>query len=346
MAVHVFTSFSYAYLDRARVLASSIRRLHPEWVLWAILVDRDPPNLPVDWAKENFDRVIRADELLGEEAARWLFGHDVVEACTAIKGRALDFILQQDNVSQVFYFDPDIAVLGRMDEAVHHLSSHSIVLTPHLVDPEARDDHQAILDNEVGSLLHGVFNLGFIGVSNTVEGRRFAGWWRDRLDDWCHDRRDIGIFVDQKWCNLIPCLFDEVNVLRDPGYNVASWNLSKRLVQFDENGQIWVNGSLLKFYHFTKYGPVGASMTLRYSDANSAVQDLWWWYGRELERNAFVSLPTGWWAYSRFSNGAAITKPFRELYRARRDLQLSFPDPFETGKDSFLSWARKHMPGR
>ncbi|MGO4388620.1 hypothetical protein AB4Y85_13885 [Microvirga sp. 2YAF29] len=335
MKVHAFTSFSYAYLDRARVLAHSIRRVHPEWTLWAILVDQSPPDLLIDWRQECFDHVIRVDELLGAETERWIFGLDVVEACTAIKGRALDFILRQPDVDQVLYFDPDIAVFSRMDEAVDRLASHSIILTPHQVDPEARADHQAILDNEVGSLLHGVFNLGFIGVSNSEEGRRFASWWRDRLDDWCHERHDIGLFVDQKWCNLIPCFFDNFSVLRDPGYNVASWNLSKRHISIDEAGYLNANGSSLKFYHFTKYGPVGALMTERYASANSAVQDLWWWYGRALASESLPIPLKGWWYYGQYADGSKIPKSARELYRSRPDLQLAFPRPFEVGEGSF-----------
>jgi hypothetical protein len=217
MTVHAYTSFSYSYLDRARVLAASLRRQHPDWVIWAVLTDKASPDFSVDWSAEVFDKVVTAEELFGAATDSWLFRNDIVEACTAVKGRALQRIMDQPGAEKVFYFDPDIALFNDMMEVEQLLDDEAIVLTPHQLDPDDRSETQAIRDNEITSLNYGVFNLGFVAVRNSPEGRRFADWWADRLEDWCHDRLDIGLFVDQKWCNLIPCFFDGVKVLRDPG---------------------------------------------------------------------------------------------------------------------------------
>lgn len=152
------------------------------------------------------------------------------------------------------------------------------------IDPDPAGDKQSLLDNEIASLDYGIFNLGFIAVRNDAEAQRFATWWAERLYDWCHDRLDIGIFVDQKWCNLIPCFFDNVKVLRDPGYNVASWNLSQRKLAFSADGEAQMNGKPLRFYHFTKLGPTGAVMTYRYANGNSEIFELWWWYADAVEK--------------------------------------------------------------
>ena len=50
MAIHAFTSFSYSYLNRARVLASSLRRQHPDWVIWAVMTDKEPEGFTFDLA--------------------------------------------------------------------------------------------------------------------------------------------------------------------------------------------------------------------------------------------------------------------------------------------------------
>ena len=51
---------------------------------------------------------------------------------------------------------------------------------------------------------------------------RFAMRWNQRRHGWCHDRRDIGIFVDQKQdqkcCNLLPWFFDGAGLLHSPGH--------------------------------------------------------------------------------------------------------------------------------
>lgn len=338
MAVHAFTSFSFSYLARARVLARSLRRQHPDWVIWAVVTDLSPEGFTFDLEVEDFDRVVTVEELFGEETNRWIFGLDIVEACTAVKGRALQYILADPSAEKVVYLDPDIALFNPMDPVIDLLDHHAIVLTPHQIDPEPANHTQAIFDNEIASLNYGVFNLGFIAVSQHSEAHRFAQWWDDRLHDWCHDNRNIGLFVDQKWCNLIPCFFDRVKVLRDPGYNVASWNLSQRRMHFDESGRALINGAPLRFYHFTKLGPVGETMTRRYAGENFEFYELWWWYRREIACHTEPEIPTGWWHYGTFDNGITIPKLVRELYRSRDDLRNSFPNPFRTGIGSYYEW--------
>lgn len=337
MTVHAFTSFSYSYLNRARVLASSLRRQHPDWIIWAVITDHPPEGFNFDISNEEFDRVITAEQLLGEAVEPWLFRYDIVEACTAVKGRAIMHIMDQPDAEKVVYFDPDIAVFGSMKPVIDLLDDWSIVLTPHQTTPETEEI--AIRDNEITSLHYGTYNLGFLALRNDGEARAFAEWWTARLDSWCVDRLDIGVFVDQKWCNLIPCYFDSVKVLRDPGYNVASWNLSHRKISIPLDGSILVNGAPLRFYHFTKLGPIGDTMTERYAKDNFEVYEIWAWYRREVERFTDPRIPSGWWYYGVFRDGTAIPKAARELFRQRLDLQEAFPNPYKT---DFRRWLVSH----
>lgn len=337
MTIHCYTSFTFSYLAKARVLAATLKLQHPDWVLWAVLTDREPDGFTFSLADEAFDRVLRAGDLFTEA---WLFGHDIVEACTAVKGEALRRILGEPDADKVLYFDPDIAILGPLDPIVAGLDEASILLTPHQVEPDRR--RGAIIDNEIGSLIHGTYNLGFLAIRNDEEGNHCAAWWSDRLRDWCHDRPDIGLFVDQKWCNQIPAFFDRVRVVRDPGCNVASWNLSQRRIDITEDGRILVNGvHPLRFFHFTKLGPIGDTMTQRYARDNIEVYEIWAWYHREVEAATDARIPAGWWHYAAFDDGAPISKEMRVLYRERPDLQKAFPDPRSTGENSFRDWVRR-----
>ncbi|MGR3710344.1 MAG: hypothetical protein ACU0A9_12990 [Alterinioella nitratireducens] len=340
MTTHVYTSFSYSYLNRARVLAASLKRQHSDWVIWAVITDREPAGFRFNLVAEDFDHMVTAEDLFGDATWPWLFGHDIVEACTAVKGRALLHIMAQAGVERVVFLDPDIAVFNPLDPVSAALEDHSIVLTPHQVDPD--HDALAIHDNEITSLDYGIFNLGFFAVRNDAEAARFAAWWDERLLSWCHDRLDIGVFVDQKWCNLVPCFFDGVKILRDPGLNVASWNISQRRVDIPETGEILVNGVPLRFYHFTKLGPVGDMMTQRYAGNNTEVYELWSWYRREVLRHTDPAIPKGWWFYNSFADGTPVPKTARELYRSRRDLREHFPNPWLAGQGSYAEWLVAH----
>ena len=339
MTVHVYTSFSYSYLDRARVLAKSLKSNHPDWMLWAVITDQPPPGFAIDLESENFDKILTAVDLFGKQTETWLFTMDIVEACTAVKGRALQYLLALPECTKVMYFDPDIAVFNTLSPIEKLLDKHPVVLTPHQIDPDEKSDRQAIIDNEIASLTYGVFNLGFIAVANTPEGNRFANWWADRLQDWCHDRLESGIFVDQKWCNLIPCFFENVYVLRDPGYNVASWNLSQRQMVFDTAGKALINGRLLRFYHFTKLGPIGDTMTRRYAGGNIEIYELWTWYRQQITAASEASIPKGWWHYGVFDNGEPVPKSSRYLYRDRDDLKTKFDAPFSVA-NGFYDWQK------
>lgn len=337
MTIHVYTSFSFSYLNRARVLAASVKRHHPEWKFWALITDLEPAGFSLAIEDEDFDFVLMATDLYGDETERWLFAHDVIEACTAVKGRALLHLLDQPDCTGAMYFDPDTCIFNRLDDVVGLIEKHSVVLTPHQVDPEEKSEKRAIRDNEITSLGFGVYNLGFVAVGVGEESRRFAQWWADRLDDWCYDRLDIGIFVDQKWCDLVPSFFEDVKILRDPGYNVASWNLSQRTMSFDENGMALINGKPLRFYHFTKLGPLGDMMTQRYARDNTEVYELWWWYRQQIECATDDRIPNRYWHYGHFDNGSPIPKPVRELYRDRQDLRKAFRNPSRTA-DGFFDW--------
>jgi len=247
--------------------------------------------------------------------------------------------MKEKDCEKAVYFDPDIAVFNPMSQVIELLDTYDIVMTPHQIAPEPRAAKTAIRDNEVTSLGYGAYNLGFIAVSTREEAHRFARWWADRLDDWCHDRRDIGVFVDQKWCDLVPCFFDNVKILRDPGYNVASWNLSHRTLRYSKDGEALVNGSPLRFYHFTKLGPVGDTMTQRYARDNTEIYELWWWYKQQVDNATDPRIPKGYWHYGSFDNGEPIPKKVRELYRHRTDLRAAFARP-RTASDGLFHWLK------
>lgn len=323
--VHCFTSATFAYLDRVRVLGETLRRHHPDWTFSLCLSDREPPGFRLDLGREPIDRIVRLEELDIPDRRAWIFGHEIVELCTAVKGPMLCRLLEQ-GARKVFYLDPDIALFADLDDLVALLDHHDILLTPHQLEPDA--DRQAILDNEIGSLKHGVYNLGFLGVAATDEGWRFARWWRDRLIDFCFDDIPNGLFTDQRWCDHVPSFFPGTHVIRDPGCNVASWNLSRRPLSIDAAGDIRVAGSILRFFHFTKIDSAGMTMLERYAGGRLAVLELAHWYRRRLAAHAAEGVPAGWWAYATYDHGTPIPRADRLRYRTHPELRDRYPDPF------------------
>lgn len=337
---HCYTSISFSYLDRARVLAESVKRHHPDWTLWLCLSDVEPEGFEFDLADEDFDHVVRVWELDVPPHHQWVFKHDVVELCTAVKGPMLQHILAQ-GAERVYYIDPDIAVFRPLEHVEAALDSSSVVLTPHLVSKE--QTRQGVLDNEISCLKHGTYNLGFVAVRNDDNGRQFAQWWGDRLREFCYDDIPAGLFTDQRWCDLAPALFDGVHILRNTGYNVASWNLSQRPLTITQRGDVFAGNDLLRFFHFTKVNSVGEASLDRASGGHLEVFELLRWYRERLVHHAAVGLPSGWWHYGRYQDGLPIARQHRLIWRDRADLRRVFSDPFQSGPGTFQSWCKDNL---
>lgn len=341
MATHIFTSAAANYIGKARVLAGSVRRFHPDWKIHLVLCDETPAGFT---GSPHFDSILKFDDLDIPDLKSWLFQHTLVEASTAVKGFALQKILALAECERVLYFDPDIVVLSSLDSLTDEFERSSILLTPHLSEPEI--ETAAIVDNELSVLRHGIYNLGFVGVKNSLAGQRFASWWADRLQDFCFDDIPRGLFTDQRWADLVPAYFPDCAILRDAAYNVCTWNLNHRTVTGSMAEGLLVNGRPIGFYHFSGFDS-GAQegMLDRYGSSMPALFELRQWYVEACKQmdhqDQFSELP---WAYDFFENGERILQVHRRRYRDLPALQSSFPNPFSTAEEAenYLAWFNLH----
>ncbi|MBN1552046.1 glycosyltransferase, partial [bacterium] len=293
-----------------------------------------------------FDEVVTIDDLDIPNKPAWIFGHSVVELCTAVKAFFMLDLLERPECDKAFYFDPDTAVFSKIDVLLDSLKSSSILLTPHQTEPEKTLD--AIIDNEICSLKHGVYNLGFLGVKSSSEGLRFARWWRDRLLHFCRADIPSGLFTDQRWIDLVPAFFTDIHILRHSGCNVCTWNMTHRRIEGNLSDGFKVNGQPLIFYHFSGFDS-GAQETMldKYGKQMPAALILRKWYLALTERPEDKAFSSRQWIYNYFSNGEPITSEQRRLFRERIDLQQAFPDPFiATGNSlGFYQWYRWEILG-
>ncbi len=337
IVMHVITSVITNYIPKARVLAWSVKQFHPDAKFHLVLCDQVPESL--DIAKEPFDSVISINELPIPDRESWIFKHSLVELCTAIKGLAFQEILRRYNAEKIFYLDPDIVIFSPLDELLKKLESHSILLTPHQVQTETSLDE--IIENEIVFLRYGVFNLGFLAIRTSLEGKKFIDWWSERLRKYCYDDNRRGLFMDQRWVDLAPVFFEGIHIIKDPVYNVAPWNLTLRRATGSLNEGILINGRPLCFYHFSPFdGGAQETMIHKYGGRRPVRMDLRQWYIEECERmgqSEFVHTP---WVYGCFENGVNISKQQRILYRSKPDLQDTFTNPFATAdvNRSYFHW--------
>jgi len=268
----------------------------------------------------------------------FLFKYTVLEANTAVKPYLLEHLLRE-GAQRVVYLDPDIQLFGPLTMVEEALERCRIVLTPHLTAPI--DDDR--FPDELAIMQSGTYNLGFLGLAAGDTTDAFLGWWRDRIFDRCISRVEQGLFVDQKWIDLVPGLFDGVHVLKDPGYNVAYWNLHSRRVELGE--EFRVNGRPLAFFHFSGIDPLMLENLSRHqdrfrlSDIGDAAE-LYRGYARLLADQGHAETGSMSYSYGTFDDGTPIPDVARDLYRSLGDGRGRFGDPFAVA-GGFKGWLNR-----
>jgi len=334
----VLTIFSKNYLHFVRTLFFSVRQYHPEWVRFGLLVDKLYKEFnPTD---EPFN-LIEVSQLDLPHPRKFLFRYTQLEANTAVKPYAINHLFDM-GFKRVIYLDPDIFLYHRMDEVDHLLNKGSLmVLTPHLLAPV----NDNFLPNETSVLQTGTFNLGFIALGRHPDLYPFLAWWKDRLEYDCIVDLPGGLFIDQKWLNLAPGLFDDVHILRHPGYNAAYWNLKQRSISIIRDNWV-VNGRPLVFFHFSGLNPAKPSELSRHQNRFSmsdigVVQVLVLRYIHELHLNGFEQFKDIPYFFNYFSDGTPIRDIIRWTYRSSQENQKT------AGEDPFSSpWDWLNRPGQ
>src|SRR5882672_9012277 len=331
------TIVSRNYLHFARTLCQSFLAVHPGAALYVLLVDR--PGADEDLRDEPFTPVW-VEELGIPDFLSVAFKYGILELNTNVKPSFLKWILSRHGVERLVYLDPDIFVYSGLGEIDERLRETDIVLTPHMLSP-IRDDRSPA---EQDFLRVGVFNLGFIGVSNRRPAREFLDWWEARCLSLGYLEQRSGLFVDQKWINFAPCFFPGVGIIRDPGCNVAYWNLHERTLDVKDD-RFQVNGSsALKFFHFSGIDLDDIDRISKHQNRftlrdRGDLAPLFEAYRREVRKNGSLA-PTGArYAFGYFSNGVLITELARRVY-AIAPGRFAGQDPFDADGEVF-SYARR-----
>ncbi len=243
MGVHICTIAARNYLPFVRTLAESFREVHPDGTISALIFDDIDGEVGDDEAFE----VLHLEDLGPDvvEFHRMAMVYDITEFATSLKPWLLEMLLGRGSPS-VLYLDPDIRVYGSLQKLADLAVEHGIVLTPHLDTPMPLD---GLKTDDRTILASGIYNLGFVGVGQSAQA--FLDFWQERLRRECVIDPPNMRFVDQRWVDFVPGIFDHV-IVRDPEYNVAYWNLHGRALRW--TGRTYeVNGRPLAFFHFSGY---------------------------------------------------------------------------------------------
>ena len=325
--VCIFTIVSKNYTHVARALMHSVEQYYPEANRVVALCDK-PDDF--DYSRDNFEifNLGRLDNIPSFE--KFLFRYTILELNTAIKPYVIEKLFDL-GYEKVIYIDPDIKIYSSLIPMVNLLDSKEILLTPHLtgeLDDEA-------LPSELDILRSGTYNLGYIGLRDSQSTRSLIKWWQGKLYKDCVVDLERGLFVDQKWIDMVPGIFEGVHVERNEGWNVAYWNLAHRKVVRSENG-FQVNKDPLVFFHFSGFNSSAKTLSKHQNrftrtSAGAGVEALCKDYAADLiafGQDTCRELP---YAFGQFADGTAIPDQARYIYR----------DDFDWESDSNNLWSEE-----
>lgn len=336
----ICTIISKNYLPYARVLTESFLK-HNKGEVFVLLVDRVEGYFkPED---EKF-KLIEMEEIrdMVPEFDKFCFQYTILELNTAIKPYFLEYLFKKHNMKKLIYFDPDILITDNLGEISRFLDKYSIVLTPHLTAP-IEDDYKP---GEIEILQAGSFNLGFIALSNTETTAAHLKWWQKRLHNHCVVAIERGLFVDQKWMDLVPGFYDDVFILREPGYNVAYWNYHCRNVRV-EGDKFYVNEKPSYFFHFSGFDPENIAPISKHQNRYKIkdlenMRPIFEFYRDKVLANGWSKTKKWPYFYGYFDNGVKISSVARRLFLELVDKSKEFGNPFTTeGHNSFFNWLKK-----
>lgn len=294
----------------------SVAKFHPE--ARRVVVQLDGPVEEIAGAEvlRPADVVTDAHELAVLSAM-----YHPIEFATTLKPRLLMTLL--DSSGEAIFLDPDMQLFAPMTAAIEALENGSgTLLTPHRVTPPDYDNRELY---EWGFKAYGVYNTGFVGV--TEASRPFLQWWASRLSRDCLADVRHFYWVDQRIVDLAPGYFD-IDLLKDPAYNVGWWNLEERPLASTGSG--WTVGGVPPvLMHFSGVRPVKPKEGLPYlfhsadnkaahdADQVAAVSRLEDQYVADLMAEGYRELSTVAYGLDRTAGGQTLSAAQRRRYRNR-----------------------------
>ena len=231
------------YLPFAKVLFASLKKFNQDSRLHVLLVDKDEYLSTENFTIHQLNDVSET-KLFREIEKKYAHTNDD-HFRWALKPIFISYLLNKE-FEKVIFLDPDIYFVSNYDFLFDHLNHSSVILTPHWSSTEPEQLEESL----IYLMRNGLFNAGLVGASK--KGLPAMKWWAEA----CHfkiDRQpELGIFVDQKYLDILPVEYPDTEILQHRGCNIACWNMNS-------NKRVMINGKLLinkefepVFLHLTK----------------------------------------------------------------------------------------------
>lgn len=294
----ICTIFTDSHLPQALALWESLRSYSSDWGFVALRVGCGELSLGVP--REFRECCVDVSDLPAVHPGP-RFWYDAFEYCNYVKAPLHDYMWSKSSADEWWYVDADCWFTDHPDRLSTQWRHASILLCPHRHTPYDSQD--------VMFLFYGTCNGGLLGVRRSNEAQRFVEWFVQRLTWSGFNEPTLGLFVDQKWLDLVPNYFS-CDMVEDAGINVGYWNYSAE----------HVSGSTpVRLLHLSRVDLAAERVTLRIKgqfDEASRISFLGHaeTYRKRIRHWDQLIGERRPYPYSTFHDGRPITKVMRRAY--------------------------------
>jgi hypothetical protein len=245
--VHIITIFDKNYLGRAMAFRESLHQHAPSQHVHFLCLD----DASLDTARKLSianTTFLRPEDLNDPELLASRNNRTLPEFASTCKPAFLLYMLRSGQVSPqdlLVFIDPDFCTYASPEPLWNKMYENgSIIVTPHRFPPHR--EHEAARK--------GVYNAGIVAFRNDANALACITEWRSQCIKWCYLRYENGNIADQGYMNSWPRTYKGVYELRDPGVNLANWNIKnhsvKRVPADSGTDSFLIDREPLIFYHF------------------------------------------------------------------------------------------------
>lgn len=333
------------FLPFARLTARSFREHHPEFDVFLLLVDGQPEDVQ-DFAE---GRVVALSELDVPHAGLFAAKFTASEFANALKPTFLRYL--SNFVQEAVYLDCDIVVFSRLTELVEAMDTRDVVLIPHMLTLLPNPEHYHTHPTRSDIFNSGLVNAGCFGV-NLSRTKDFLQFWETALLEPSAFFDEAGYQTDQQYLNWALIRIPNTELVREPRYNVAYWNLHERDLRVSAKGrkrQFKVDGKPLGFFHFSGYDLHDRLKVSKHDGRHlvynfPAVAEILSWYSDELLAQPDADVLDEPYRYDKLANGFRLSPFVRRILkkyeRFAPKMELDSPE----GADALCAFLMDPLP--
>ena len=209
-----FTVCNRHQLSHALLLAHSLRKYNPEHRFFLGWVDRMVlPQLP-DWASILSIESLEIADFLGMEQRYYDF--ELIAACKPFFARHL--LTSFPDCTELVFLSPTTELFNSLNLVSN--KSAFLQLSPQRLAPiesTGRHIHAQLDDKRI--LNTGMYQAGSWMMHPDGQEKALLSWWCERMVDRGYFDLCAGMCLDQLWLNYLPIYHEQVETIRNPGWN-------------------------------------------------------------------------------------------------------------------------------